>query len=104
MNFLIVCKNYAYIVYIKYNRTYILEFMRIISITNSISYLYYENLAKNILKTETVGHSGVGGHDGAHAAHRRHTYDAYPGTDFACGLITSTSTKLALNFVCKMLT
>jgi len=43
----------------------------------------YVNIAKNILKTETVRHSGVGGRDGAHAAHRRHTYDAYPGTDFA---------------------
>ena len=38
------------------------------------------NIAKNILQTETVRHSGVRGRDGAHAAHRRRTYDAYPGT------------------------
>jgi len=44
------------------------------------------NIAKNILQTETVRHSGVRGRDGAHAAHRRRTYDAYPGTDWLTDL------------------
>jgi len=42
------------------------------------------NKIKKSLETETVRHSGVGGSGGAHAAHRRRTHDAYPGTDCVC--------------------